>query len=113
MRPAKSGWSALMPVSSTATFTPWPVSPAAHAAGAPICGALTSRKGLWSRSSQTASTPSASAALFVPASADQIAAGSRLGARIAAPPMLVSGRIDRAPAAASAAPRFARAAPAR
>ena len=40
--PARSGWVASTPVSSTATFTPVPSSPAAHAVGAPICGTLSS-----------------------------------------------------------------------
>lgn len=42
-----------MPMSSTATFTPVPSKPAAHAVGAPICGTLTSRAGLRIASSHT------------------------------------------------------------
>ena len=43
IRPAKSGWLASMPVSNTATVTPLPVRLRFHAAGAPICGMLSSR----------------------------------------------------------------------
>ncbi len=40
--PTRSGCSSSTPVSSTATVTPLPVSPACHAAGAPICLVLRS-----------------------------------------------------------------------
>jgi hypothetical protein len=44
--PAKSGWVASMPESRIATVTPVPSRPACQAAGAPICGTLTSRSSL-------------------------------------------------------------------
>ncbi|CAM5709009.1 hypothetical protein SFUMM280S_08115 [Streptomyces fumanus] len=36
IRPARSGWAGSAPLSRTATVTPFPVSPAAHASGVPI-----------------------------------------------------------------------------
>ena len=57
--PARSGWSVSMPVSSTATRTPWPVRPACHAAGAPICGTLSSRLACTLAFNHTFSTPAA------------------------------------------------------
>ena len=44
--PARSGWVLSMPVSSTATSMPVPSNPAAHAAGAPICGTLSASAAL-------------------------------------------------------------------
>ena len=41
-RPARSGWVSSYPESSTATVTPSPVYPAAHASGAPMYGTLES-----------------------------------------------------------------------
>ena len=55
--PAKSGWLASIPVSSTPTVTPVPSKPACQAAGAPICGTLRSRETLRLPSSQMWVTP--------------------------------------------------------
>lgn len=52
IRPARSGWAVSTPVSSTATLTPWPLSPAAHACVAPIWATLRSRVTRTLRSSQ-------------------------------------------------------------
>jgi hypothetical protein len=60
--PARSGWAEAMPVSSTATFTPAPVHPAAHAVGAPISGTLSSKVACTTPSSQIL-VPAAGAAV--------------------------------------------------
>jgi hypothetical protein len=52
-RPARSGWVWSTPESTTPTVTPSPVYPAAHAAGAPIRGTLSSSSALRLPSSHT------------------------------------------------------------
>lgn len=54
---ARSGWVVSTPVSSTATVTPLPVSPASQAAGVPIWALLSARSALTRPSSQTPSIP--------------------------------------------------------
>ena len=54
---SRSGWCRSMPVSSTATFTPLPSNPAAHASGAPICGTLSLRLTCTLPSSHSLATP--------------------------------------------------------
>ena len=53
-RPARSGWLKSAPVSSTATRTPCPVTPAAQACGALTCFRLRSRSGAGTRPAVTA-----------------------------------------------------------
>ena len=55
-RPARSGWASSYPVSSTATLTPVPSRPAAHAAGAPIWAVLSARLAFTRPSSHTLAT---------------------------------------------------------
>lgn len=61
-RPARSGWVASMPVSTTAIFTPLPSNDRAQAAGAPIWPVLRSREALRTPSSQIRAMPDAVAA---------------------------------------------------
>src|SRR5690606_2539924 len=61
--PARSGWVASTPVSSTATLTPEPSKPCAQASGAPTWGTLTSRVALTGASSHTFSIVDAAAAV--------------------------------------------------
>jgi hypothetical protein len=53
VRPGAGEVPCLIPESSTPTVTPAPVSPSRHAAGAPICGTLTSSRGFATPSSHT------------------------------------------------------------
>ncbi len=56
-RPARSGWPASTPLSSTATVTPLPVSPACQACGVPICALDSAMAAVTLPSSHTPSTP--------------------------------------------------------
>lgn len=91
---ARSGWEVSTPVSRTATFTPVPSYPAAHAAGAPICGTLRSSEALRRPSSQTFSTAPDSPAVTV----SQKSAVRFLAERIDLPLTTGSARPIRAPA---------------
>ena len=82
IRPARSGWLASIPVSTTPMVTPRPVRPPAHASGAPISGTLSSRLTRTFRSSHTFSTarPSAPAAAEVCAAGPVVCAAGAAGA---------------------------------
>jgi len=104
--PARSGWPASTPVSSTATLTPRPSKPACQAAGAPICAVLRSSAALTRPSSQMcapfdiAAEPWARAATWV----RQKSARSSLSVRVATAPMLASWRPPAAPSRPAGAP---------
>ncbi|CAM5687878.1 hypothetical protein SCANM63S_06630 [Streptomyces canarius] len=66
MRPARSGWLASTPVSSTATLTPWPSSPAFQAVGALICAVLRSSTAFTLPSSDTRGVSAARATPALP-----------------------------------------------
>ncbi len=57
IRPARSGCPASTPLSSTATVTPLPVSPASHASGVPICALDSAMAAVTRPSSHTPSIP--------------------------------------------------------
>ena len=102
-----------MPVSSTATFTPWPVRPAVQAAGAPIWVRLGSRSVARNRrSSHTRVTPASVpvvrlAEVSVPARAVPSLAAAARGWRTAVARRLASSRTGRSEAAARAGGRLA------
>ncbi len=77
------------PVSSTATWVPAPSYPACQAAGAPICGTLTSRDALTVPSSQILSSPRSSFP-DAPSTADQNVSAPDLVTVTPAPSMLGS-----------------------
>jgi hypothetical protein len=94
-RPARSGWSRSAPVSSTATLTPAPSTPAAHAAGAPICAVLCARSACSRASSQILLPP---AVAVFGTSAVHACRTRLLAARTARPWMLGSVRTALTPA---------------
>ncbi|RAO49918.1 hypothetical protein ONO86_02401 [Micromonospora noduli] len=106
--PARSGWVASTPVSSTATDTPVPVNPAAQAVGAPICGTLWSRVTRRRPSSQIRSTPPAASSL-APAgpvvTSSQTAPREDLSLFRAAPRITGRSRVSRVPGRAAGARR--------
>ncbi|MFD1272693.1 hypothetical protein ACFQ51_15195 [Streptomyces kaempferi] len=57
--PTRSGCSVSAPLSSIATFTPWPVSPSAHTFCAPIWAVESARSAFTLPSSHTLATPPA------------------------------------------------------
>jgi len=111
--PRRSGWVASMPVSSTATLTPLPLSPADQAAGAPIWVRLGSRSvARKRRSSHTRDTPASLpvvrvAVARVPARAAPSLGAAARGWRMAVARRLASSRTGRSEAAARAAGRLA------
>jgi hypothetical protein len=99
IRPWKSGWDVSMPVSRTATFTPWPWNPLNQAVGAPIWMTLTSSEACTVLSSETRSIPRPS--VRAPGPPARMAAHN-CGAwprwtRTGAPLMLFKAEPDRAP----------------
>lgn len=91
-----------MPVSSTATSTPVPSWPAAHASGAPISGTLWSRVTLTLRSSHTFDRPEPSA-VRVPRTLFQNEPACPFVTRSAAPCTAARSRVGVLAGSASAA----------
>ncbi len=98
-RPARSGWPASTPLSSTATVTPLPVSPASHASGVPICALDSAMAAVTRPSSHTPSTPE-------PRRVNSRQNVRPLSASTAAPRTLGSARLRSAPFGAAARSPF-------
>jgi hypothetical protein len=98
------------PLSSTATVTPVPSYPAAHAAGAPTCGTLCASAGWRRPSSQIVSTPTVSRRSAGPPTVKvpQKDPNRADSAATASASTVGSSRVTRAPPSATRSPTRAR-----